>query len=225
MLLSTSKHTGSYIAVFHRPYAPTELRLKAGAGVELEWTPDAVNSEVKGFHVYRSDDDGRTFTELTDKAVDAKTYKDASAQAGKTYVYAVTTEEWSRLESDTTSPTLKVEVAAAGAKALGTGSGVKGWDKAAPAALKELKATMKDGLVTLQWPASADKDLRYYNIYASSAGKPEISQKRLLVSPPHDEMSYIDWTAPKGQTINYAITVIDRQGNESAPARAEVSDK
>ncbi|MFB3891836.1 MAG: fibronectin type III domain-containing protein [Phycisphaerae bacterium] len=228
MLLSTSKHTGSYIAVFRRPYAPTELKLKVGAGVELEWTPHAVNSEVKGFHVYRSDDDGKTFVELTDKAIDGRSYKDATAQNGKAYIYAVTAEEWSRLESDTTSPTLKVELAAGGPKAAGTGTGVKGWDKTAPAAVKELKATLKDGLITLQWPASAERDLRYYNIYASSAGKvapaakPEISQKRLLVSPPHDETSYIDWTAPKDKTVSYAITVVDRQGNESSPAYAAV---
>jgi len=37
---------------------------------------------------------------------------------------------------------------------------------------------------------------------------------------------YLDWSAPLGaQAVYYAITAVDRQGNESAPAETEVKSK
>jgi len=225
MLQIADMYTGSYIAVFRRPYPPTELKLTEGAeGVELAWSLHELSYELKGCHVYRSDDGGESFEELTGQAVAAKSFKDTSARPGGNYVYAVTCEEWSRLESDVTSPTLTVAVGPDGAaKALTVGPGVTGWDKTAPAKVADFRAARADdGLITLSWRPNADKDLRYYNIYASAEEKPEPVQKRLLVSPPHDETRYIDWSAPKGRKLHYAITAIDRQGNESPPAYADV---
>ena len=223
MLLPDNKYTGSYIAVHRRPRAPVELKLTPGArDVTLEWTPHPINYEVKGYHVYRSTNTGRTWEELTDRALAAKTLVDTAAEAGRTYLYAVTAEEWSRLESEFTSPTLVVSVSAKGTQVFATGRG-SGWDKTPPKPVANFRASKRpDGLIALTWSANTDKDFRYCNIYASSVGRPAIEQKRLLVSPPHDETLYVDWSAPTGVSMSYAIVAVDRQGNVSAPAFAQV---
>jgi len=225
MLQASDRFTGSYIAVFRRPYPPTELKLSDSAnGVELQWTLHELSYEVKGSHVYRSDDGGKTFSELTDEAISETAYADTSVEPGRTYTYAVTCEEYSRLESDVTSPTIAIAVDEKGeAKLVATGEPVRDWDKTVPAKLAGFSAErMKNGLIALEWERSRDKDFRYYNIYASSKGRPDVSQKRLLVSPPYDETRYVDWSAPRKTAMHYAMTVIDRQGNESEPVYVEI---
>jgi hypothetical protein len=224
MLLPDNRYTGSFIAVHRRPRAPVDLKASGGAGnVTLTWTPHAINYEVKGYHVYRSGDTGKTWTELTDAAVDAKSFVDRTAVAGKDYLYAVTAEEWSRLESDWFSPTLLAEVLPKRVNAQCIADSGTNWDKIAPKPVGGFEAARReDGLIALAWRANTDKDFRYYNIYASSEAKPTVEQKRLLVSPPHDETLYIDWTAPKDVKMFYAIVAVDRQGNVSAPVFAQV---
>ena len=101
------------------------------------------------------------------------------------------------------------------------GEAARGWDKTAPRPVARFAATRtKEGLLQVTWRASSDRDLRYYNLYASSQGEPEVSQPRLLVSPAHDQTSYLDWSAGKAEVMHYAITAVDRQGNESAPVFA-----
>ena len=223
MLLPDNKYTGSFIAVHRRPRAPVALTLKRAAnGITIGWTPHAVNYEVKGYHVYRMDDEGKTWAELTDAAVAGTTFTDTAARLGRDYTYAVTAEEWSRLESDVTSPTVTVSMKK---RYLGkpVGKPVSGWDRIPPNAVANVRAAKRDdGLIALTWDRNTDKDFRYYNIYASSQGRPAVEQKRLLVSPPHDETLYIDWTAPKNTKMFYAIVAVDRQGNASSPAYAEI---
>ena len=223
MLLPDNKYTGSYIAVHRRPRPPVALKTSAvGERVTLEWTPHAVNFEVKGYHVYRMDDAGKTWIELTDAAVAATTFTDTTARPGRDYTYAVTAEEWSLLESDVTSPTVMV-----GKKkrfvAPATGKPVSGWDKTPPRPVANFTATKRaDGLILLKWNRNKDRDFRHYQLYASPEGKPAVSQKRLLVSPPHGETFYLDWSAPKGRPMHYAITTVDRQGNESPAVYASL---
>ena len=204
MLLSTSKNTGSYIAVLRRPYPPTEVSVAVADGTTVKWKPHVLSNEVKGYHVYYSADGGKTFWEVTTEAVPGTEFK--CPEIVDDAIYAVTAEEWSRLESDVATTS--------------TGGKATGWDKTPPAKASGFKAEVVDGLIRLSWQECADRDFRYYNIYASSVAQPKIEQKRLLVSPPHDETGYVDWTAPKGKPVFYAITVVDRQGNESEPAYA-----
>jgi len=221
MLMPTDKQTGSYIAVFRRPYAPVELAVTDTPGpVTLRWKPHPVNYEVKGYHVYRSDDGGETFAEVTKQAVPGREFVDRTAKLGQTYLYAVTAEEWSRLESDVTSPKITVHVKTPKALVVASGDVETGWDKTPPATPAGFEAQIDDGLIVLSWRPVEDKDFRYCSIYASCEDTPETVQKRLLVSPTHEQTHYIDWTAPKGKAVHYAITAVDRQGNESAPAYA-----
>jgi len=226
MLYDSDRHTGSFVAVFRKPYPPVAIRLKRGIkDICLEWTPHKLSHEVKGYHVYRSEDDGRTFREITDAAViGANAFSDTSARTGKTYIYAVTAEEWSRLESDCTSPTVKVAMVFGGPRQVSIGDPIESWDRTPPASTDDFSAAMRpDGLIALTWQVCSDRGLRHYNIYSSSRGRPDVCQKRLLVSPTHDQTSYIDWTAPEGKTVHYAITAVDRKGNESLPVYTKVA--
>jgi len=84
----------------------------------------------------------------------------------------------------------------------------------------------EDGQYRLKWARSPAKDLRHYNVYFSTRGKPEVSPKRLIVSPPAGMTEYLDWSAPlKAQKVCYAITAVDRQGNESEPTCVEPANK
>jgi hypothetical protein len=222
MLMPSDEYTGSYIAVFRRPYPPVEVtgsgeteivsvvgrqRVKRVCNV-VKWKPHPLSHEVKGYHVYRSADGGKTFGEVTSEAVVGAEFRDASINVDRHYVYAVTAEEWSGLESDTATTTVP-------------GQTIKGWDKTAPAKVAGFAVKRENGLCRLTWQAAPEKDLRYYNLYSLSQGRPEVSQKRRFVSPPRSATSYLDWTAPVGGAIQYALTAVDRQGNESEPAYAE----
>ncbi|HUW58880.1 MAG TPA: fibronectin type III domain-containing protein [Planctomycetota bacterium] len=91
-------------------------------------------------------------------------------------------------------------------------------DETAPAPPTGLAAKFlaKDH-VKVTWNAGRDKDLRYYNVYASTDGPPTAGQKHLLFSPSRTYV--IDWGVPEGQTVQYAVTAVDRSGNESLPSR------
>lgn len=100
-----------------------------------------------------------------------------------------------------------------------TPTGIGNADEIAPAPPTGVTAkVVGKGHVKVAWNLSREKDLRYYNVYASTAGAPAIEQERLLFSPSRTHV--VDWGVPEGQTLHYAVTAVDRAGNESAPARA-----
>jgi hypothetical protein len=224
MLMPDDTSTGSYIAVFRRPHAPTELSAKGRAGaVEISWKPHALSHEVKGYHVWRGDASGRNLVEVSTGAVAGTSFTDPGAPAGSR-TYAVTAEEHSRLESDTTSPVLRVTVSARSvSSSILKPDGVSGWDGTAPSAPRGLAAEREaPGQYRLRWTAPPEADLRHYNVYFSSEGEPEVAQKRLAWSPPAGTNSLLDWAAPTAGPAHYAVTAVDRQGNESQPARVSV---
>ena len=71
------------------PAAPTGLAAVATAGVvNLVWTPNA-GDDVAGYVVLRGRGAGATLGALTAEPVAATTYRDATAEAGVSYEYAV----------------------------------------------------------------------------------------------------------------------------------------
>jgi hypothetical protein len=227
MLQPYEEYTGIYIAVTDHPQPPQELALAPAAKtVSLQWKAPAIGAEIKGYHVYRGDAQGKDFVELTSAAIPQCQFEDATAApaAGQTYTYMITSEEWSTLESDKSSDALLVNVAASGVTAT-KGAAVTGWDKTAPPAVEGFSAAKEPdeaGQYRLSWKKSAASDLRHYNVYFSSKEKPQVSQKRLIVSPLAGMTEYLDWSAPTEGPAHYAITAVDRQGNESAPTFADV---
>ncbi len=225
MLMPTEDWTGIYIAVLRRPDPPTDLSAaKSDRGIDLTWKPAAGAVETKGFHVYRTIGEAPP-VDLTPQTVAARdetgkmkesvTFHDAEAAADKSYTYFVTAEEWSTLESATTSNLVTVGVENGKSSSVAP---LTKFDAIAPPEITGFTATAEldaKGQYRLHWTKSPADDVRYYNVYFSATGQPEISQKRLIASPLASMTSYLDWSAPIDGAANYAITAVDRQGNES----------
>ena len=202
MLNGYDSDTGSYIAVFRKPYAPTAISYSGG---QLSFTPHTLSNEVKSYLVYRNDGDGWTF----EQEVPAGQTSCTPSGSG---IYMITSCEWSGLESDVSSPTVTVPGGA-------VSSTVSGWDTTPPDRPTGL-AVVKEaaGRYKISWDPSSEQDLRYYNIYCSTTDNPAISQQRRLVSPPGCYSEYVDWCTSLYSDSYYAVTAVDRQGNESLPA-------
>lgn len=203
MLMPVDDYVGSYIVVFRRPYAPISL---GWDGQQISYTPHAVSNEVRSYLLYRLVGDRWQFVQALPAAAGACT-----PPADGTYM--MTALEWSGLESYTSSPTITVPEGT-------TGDPVTGWDTQAPSPPTGLAAVNEAaGQYRLTWTGPPDQDVRYYNLYFSSDGHPAIEQARRFASPPKTCTEYLDWTAPTSGEAYYAVTAVDRQGNESMPAR------
>ena len=222
MLMPSNGFTGSYFAVAARPSAPDELAVKGAAkGVQLTWKPAKRSKEVKGYHVFRKNLTGDRYEEISTDMVTGTEFVDATARVGETYSYFVTAEEWSTLESDVGSEILTVWVAKDVVTKVSDARGIGKWDSTPPEAPTGLKVAKEaENMYRLQWDAGKDKDLRYYNVYFSDKENPGVTQKRRIYSPPRSTTSILDWSAPEARAVYYAITAVDRQGNESKPTYA-----
>jgi len=220
MLQKSDSKPEIYVAVARRPYPPKNVTAYGSSGVTLTWQASDVSRETKGYHVYRSVGNDAAFVEITAAAVDATTYTDNSVVAGQTYYYGVTSEEFSGLESDELSNIMKVDVTQSGVSAgQHRAQGLKGWDTTAPAQVSGFSMLqVAPGQHRLYWQASTDTDVRYYNVYYSVEGAPSPSPQRLIASSPRNTLTYLDWLARTDATPYYAITAVDRAGNESTPS-------
>lgn len=73
----------------------------------------------------------------------------------------------------------------------------------------------------LTWQGPQDPRHSHYHVYASPEAEPAVDQTTRIGSPTEEEM--IDWGLRAGTTYHYAVTAVDRRGNESAPARATLT--
>ena len=75
---------------------------------------------------------------------------------------------------------------------------------------------VRDRTNRLTWTAAEDPTFSHYNVYASREAIDEVSQSLLRGSPTYGEL--IDWGLRADTRYYYAVTVVDRRGNESSPA-------
>ena len=227
---STMLHTDDqtmdlYVAVSHRPAPPLELSVAAVPDepndAKLTWTPPRMHREVRGYHVYRSLRADGDFAEISQSKAPSTEFIDTKLDAETSYHYFVTSEEHCGLESETTSPVVKFGPAGGKAEVL---KPLRSWDTVAPSPPQELTClAQEDGTILLSWALPRSSDLRYYNIYYSSEKSPEPTQSRRVASPGKLDTTYIDWGFdPEAKQHCYAITAVDRQGNESEPAAGQV---
>jgi chitodextrinase len=78
-------------------------------------------------------------------------------------------------------------------------------DTTPPAVPSGLTATAGDARVALNWSANGESDLDHYNVYRNSSK---------IASPTGS--SYTDTGLTNGTTYGYAVTAVDKAGNESA---------
>jgi len=218
-MLHSDDKPSVYIAVARYPYPPRNLSAVGSSNVIISWQPHPISREVKGYHVYRSTNSDNAFVELTTTAVGATNYTDNAVQLGTIYYYAVTSEEFSDLESDILSEILKVDVQQGGTRSsIYKPEGQKGWDTTPPAPVSGVTIQqVASGQHRLNWLGSTEKDVRYYNIYYSVQGPPSATQERRIASTPRGTTTYLDWLARTDASPYYAVTAVDRAGNESAP--------
>jgi hypothetical protein len=185
----------------------------------LEWQPPPIRREIRGYRLYRREATEETYREITDEPIDDTTFVDVGLSPGRAYSYFATSEEHSGLESDASSRCVRF---VAGQRSGSARKAVAGWDRVAPQPPSGLRSEwVSNDRIRLSWTLSSSPDVRYYNIYYRRGSEPTISQAHRIVSPGKDARSYIDWGVGGSQQGHfYAITAVDRQGNESSPAFA-----
>jgi len=222
-------------AVAYYPYPPTDLAAtQSGSAIVISWNPPSYTKrgwptdadaaprsrEIKGYHVWRSETGTDNWYELTPTAVEATFFSDRTVNNGKTYYYAVTSEEHSRLESREMSEIIKCSLDSGGrlTSSIVQSNGTKGFWKTPPPPPANLQVAKQQvaGHYKLTWnePENRGK-IRYYNIYYSTTGKPSNSPKYRIASLPVGTTKYLDWLADPYKTPYYTVTSVDRQGNES----------
>jgi chitodextrinase len=80
-------------------------------------------------------------------------------------------------------------------------------DTTPPAVPSGLNATARDARVDLSWSANGESDLDHYNVYRNN-------NNSKIASPTGS--SYTDSGLTNGTTYSYAVTAVDKAGNESA---------
>jgi hypothetical protein len=73
---------------------------------------------------------------------------------------------------------------------------------------------VRDRTVQLTWDPPGDADFSHFNVYGSREALAGPAQEHLLASPTYPE--FIDWGLRPGTLYHYAVTAVDRRGNESA---------
>jgi hypothetical protein len=205
--------------------------------------------EIKQFRVWTSTDNitwapagTTTYNNCSDTneggmwAESAWTYDYAQANSTTRY-YAITSLEYSGLESRTLSNVWKVITDGSGAitsqvqqTAYPANPGGKssfyttkpGVPTDVLSAHKQIPA-IADGQYTVTWKAPLNNSLiRYYNIYAADGSVPTSVQQRRIASIPatsdyigSGNYKYIDWLGAADGTTKYVVTAVDFQGNES----------
>jgi hypothetical protein len=230
-----------YWCVIQNPKPPTSLNVsKNGDSVRLTWQRPSyttrgwpnektdvppTSKEIKGYHVWVSDNGNTGWSEVTSGAISTE-YIDLNQANGTTKYYAVTSEEYSRLESRKLSEVIEVINNSKGTiktKISSPSGKMNYWTSPPKAPIKfTAKKTGVAGQYSLKWLSPDDKKIRYFNVYYATRGNPEISQRTRIASLPVGTIEYLDWNADKEKNGFYMITSVDRQGNES---RAIGTDK
>ena len=199
--------------------------------IELSWPVPAVagaesaGETLAGYHVYRGELETTALNPASGDLSQAKwksppsllspvpsnSYRDTLFDFGKTYAYqvrSVVIAEGIPVESDDSAPAI-----------------VTPRDTFPPAVPQNVVATQIPGadgvLVDLSWSISVESDFAGYRVYRSEKqderGQPVPME--LLFSP-----SYRDSTVQPGHRYWYAVTAVDRAGNESAPSEPAAVD-
>jgi len=199
--------------------------------IELSWpvlqfAASADSAAPSGYHVYRGELDPSSPPPAPNDLTQAKwksppillapaqsnSYRDTLFEFGKAYVYQVRSlviADGNPVESDDSVPAI-----------------VTPHDTFRPAAPQNLvlaEIPGENGAVSedLSWSINLESDLAGYRVYRSEqqGERGRSLQVELLLSP-----AYRDVTVQPGHRYWYAVTALDRAGNESAPSEAVLAD-
>jgi hypothetical protein len=187
------------------PNPPLDLRITAAENrVELHWDAPAANIDgsapaaFKGYNVYRAEAGGPP-VRLNGKPFPERAFDDTDFVFGKTYTYvvraSVSGEEPYAESAD--SPTAVVTPK----------------DVFPPAVPGGLTAASGGSVIMLLWEAGREPDLAGYRVWRRIAGKGSFES---LTARPVAENTYSDGAAARGVRYEYAVSAVDKAGNESA---------
>ena len=178
------------------PPPPTSLTAVAvsSSQIDLTWTPSA---GAAGYNIKRSTVSGGPYT-LIAANVTTPTFSDVGLSEATTYYYVV---------SAVNSAGESADSAQAEAATLDS----------APAAPSGLTAAVGNGFVRLAWAANTESDLAGYHVYRSmTSANGFIRLNSALLSAPE----YLDTEVSNYITYFYAVSAVDRHGNESSYSEA-----
>lgn len=201
----TSEFTG--IAVYEPklvPLPPGGLSAKVEQSrIRLEWQAPEKNIDasvppvLKGYTVYRADGDG-PFLPINPSLLTETAFDDTNFVFGEEYLYVV------RSAANVSPPLLE----SVDSEPLS----VEARDNFAPAPPTGLTLIAGEDYISLSWRAGSEKDLAGYRVWKRRKSDPEYVP---LTTEAISATSYLDKNADKNVTYEYAVTALDRSGNES----------
>ena len=179
------------LPVIEPPDRPAELHAEAAAeGVRLTW-----RARGNGFRIYRRTGSDR-FAPVAN--VPQPSWTDSGAEFGKHYVYQVQTivtlPNHMEAESDPSEE-----------------AGITPEDRFPPAVPAGLNAATAPTSIELSWEGDTEPDLAGYRVYRATGAGPFGKIGEMVATP-----SYSDRDVEHGKTYRYAVSAIDKTGNESA---------
>ena len=193
------------------PSAPADLTAEAKAkGIELSWQkPSDAKADLPGYNVYRhgeKESEDTLAAPINTAPVTTTTYTDTPAYGTFTYVVrAVAAAGTPRIESEPSAPVTATFK-----------------DLMPPPPPASMNALIETHAVRLVWDPVTAPDLAGYMLYREEAtGHPDSPSLKSvgvidLIHHLISTTTYVDPDALLGITYRYAVTAVDKNGNESA---------
>jgi predicted small lipoprotein YifL len=171
------------------PLPPPEVTIEpTGAGYKLAWKDEGPGVQYRIFRQGASD---KNPTELG--TTDKSEYTDGSAQWDTPYTYSVVATK-----------------GAAESLAWTAAKPVNVPDKFPPSVPKDISGFPSSDGIEVSWQRSPESDLAGYFVYRMVNGGPWEKQDGMVNVP-----TFSDRKVEHGKTYRYAVSAIDRKGNES----------
>jgi hypothetical protein len=194
------------------PLPPAELRTAVFEDrIEVRWTAPAAAIDgsapprLQGYRVFKSEDGGPS-REATSAPVAETVFADREFQFGRTYAYFVRAAAPGEAPFAESADSLRTEVTPR--------------DTFPPAAPTGLRAAAGRADINLSWDAGGARDLAGYRVWRRPAGTAVFTA---LFAAPVVENTYTDRPPEAGRRYEYAVTAVDRAGNEG-PRSASVAE-
>jgi hypothetical protein len=189
---------------------PENVTAVAGDGVvTLAWdaatrrSDGSVHQGFVGYNVYRGTEPGHEDrAPLNSEPVRANGYRDTAVVNGRTYYYIVRAAD---------SPVLPWKESLDSAEAAAAPR-----DLTPPAPPSGMTVVPGIGRVFLTWNENREKDLAGYLVYRATKSGGEWQR---LTERPINRTTYSDEKVKQGMTYYYAITAVDKSGNESGRSK------
>ena len=171
--------------------------------IEMKWDPPGENIDlstpplVAGYNVFRAAEKSKA-VRLNPTLIKGRTYEDKTFDFSTTYSYFV------RVSSSESPPYQESE----DSEVLE----ISPKDTFAPAPPKGVVLVMGPDILSLSWDANQESDLGGYRVWKRAEGESEFAA---LMKEPILENAYTDTSVDKNIRYYYAITSMDKAGNES----------